>query len=153
MRDQLSPSRAILYGTLAVGVLDILHAFVVWGLRGVHPARILQSIAAGLLGRSAHDGGAPTAVLGGALHFFIAFSIVCVYHIASRRLPVLTRKWLLCGLLYGVLVYFFMNEVVIPLSALGRPKRFSLTLFLNGVIGHALLVGLPAAFSARSTRR
>ena len=43
-------SRALLYGTLAVGVLDLLDAFVFFGLRsGVRPIRILHSIASGLL--------------------------------------------------------------------------------------------------------
>jgi anaerobic selenocysteine-containing dehydrogenase len=55
----------------------------------------------------------------------------------------------LAGMLYGVAVFFFMNNVVVPLSAIG-PGRFpSLPVLLNGVIGHALLVGLPAALVAR----
>jgi uncharacterized membrane protein YagU involved in acid resistance len=145
---------AILYGTLAVGLLDILEAFASWGLRGVSPVRVLQSIAAGLLGRSeAYAGGLASAGLGIVLHFFIAFSVVCVYHLASRKLPVLTRLWLPSGLLYRVLVYFVMNDVVIPLSALERAPRFSLALLLNGVITHALLVGLPSALSAKLSQR
>ena len=44
--------RALLYGALAVGVFDLLDALVFFGLRGVSPIRIPQSIAAGLLGRS-----------------------------------------------------------------------------------------------------
>lgn len=44
----LPTRRAILYGTLAVGVLDILEAFVFFGaLRGVPPIAILQNIASG----------------------------------------------------------------------------------------------------------
>lgn len=50
--------RALLVGTLAVGVLDILDAIVFFALRGAQPIRILQSIAAGLLGRAAFAGGA-----------------------------------------------------------------------------------------------
>ena len=79
-------SRALLYGTLAVGVLDLLDAFVFFGLRsGVRPIRILHSIAAGLLGRASFAGGWRTATLGLALHFFIAFVIVLVFMMASRR--------------------------------------------------------------------
>jgi hypothetical protein len=63
------------------------------------------------------------------------------------------RLWLPSGLLYGVLVYLFMNDVVIPLSALGRGPRFSVGLLLNGVITHALLVGLPSALSAKLGQR
>ena len=39
------PALAVLAGGLAAGVLDILAAFAVYGLRGVSPLRILQSIA------------------------------------------------------------------------------------------------------------
>ena len=42
------------------------------------------------------------------------------------------------GLLYGAAVYFFMNYLVPPLSAVA-PATFQPGLFLNGVIGHALL--------------
>jgi len=145
-------ARAIFWGTVAVGVLDLLDAFVFFGLRGATPIRILQSIAGGLLGREAYKGGLPTALLGVSLHFFIAFCIVCTYYFASRRIALLRRRPVLCGLAYGVLVYFFMNYVVIPLSALG-PGKFSLPVFLNGVIGHALLVGLPSALAARRGER
>ena len=41
----VSMGRAIAYGTLAVGILDILDAFLFLGLRGVAPIVILQSIA------------------------------------------------------------------------------------------------------------
>ena len=47
--------RAILWGTLAVGTLDALDAIVFFGLRGVTPLRIFQSIASGLLGRAAYQ--------------------------------------------------------------------------------------------------
>jgi len=42
------------------------------------PIRIFQS-ASGLLGRAAFSGGLRTAILGGALHYFIAFMIVVPY--------------------------------------------------------------------------
>ena len=66
----LSPGRANLYGTLVVGALDLIDAIVFFGLRGVRPIRTFQSIAAGLLGRAAFQGGLATALLGAFLHFF-----------------------------------------------------------------------------------
>jgi hypothetical protein len=92
MQGRLPTSRALLFGTLAVGVLDLLDAFVFFGLRsGVRPIRILHSIASGLLGRASFAGGWRTATLGLALHFFIAFVIVLVFMMASRPLPWLRR--------------------------------------------------------------
>ena len=52
------------------------------------------------------------------------------------------------GLLYGAAVYFFMDYLVLPLSAVAA-TTFHLGLFLNGVIGHALSVGLPISLAAR----
>ncbi len=141
--------RAILWGTVAVGVGDALDALVFFGLRGAAPIRIFQSIASGLLGREAYQGGLPIALLGVGLHFFIACGIVCTYYLASRKIPLLARRPVSCGLAYGVVAFFVMNYVVVPLSAAPFSGKFSLPVFLNGVIGHALLVGLPSALAVR----
>ena len=145
----LSPIRAVAFGTLTVGVLDALDAVLFFGARGVAPIRIFQSIAAGLLGRAAFQGGLATALLGTLLHFFIAFVIVATYFLASRRLPVLTRRPILCGVLYGVAVYTVMNLVVLPLSA-ALPASRALPVVVNGLLIHALGVGLPSALFARA---
>src|SRR5436190_22303629 len=110
-----SATRAILYGTLAVGTLDALDAIVFFGLRsGARPIRIFQGIASGLIGPAARQGGLKTALLGMALHYFIAFGIVVTYFLASRRVSLLTRRPVLCGLLYGLAAYAVMTLVVIP---------------------------------------
>jgi hypothetical protein len=144
----LGPRRAILYGTLAVAVLDGLDAAVFFGLRGASPVRVFQAIAAGLLGRDAFQGGAPTAALGVLLHCFISFVVVCVYHAASTKLPALKRSPLLWGPLYGIGVYLVMNFVVLPLSAAGAP-RLSTPVVVNGVLAHVFFVGMPSALFAR----
>ena len=139
----------IVAGALVIGTLDAAYAIIFWGMRGVAPIRIFQSIAAGLLGRSAAmSGGLRTEALGAALHYFISLGIVVVYWIASRYLPLLTRRPILCGATYGVLVYLFMNYVVIPLSATTR-SRFLLSWVVCSVIVHAFLIGVPAALFAR----
>lgn len=140
----------ILYGGLAVGVLDILYAITFWWLKGVSPVRVLQSVAAGVLGAAAREGGGATALLGLALHFLIAFIIAAVYYLAALRLPLLVRRPVLSGLAYGVAAYFFMNYVVIPLSAVPRSSApFNVTWFVASLVAHALFVGLPPALLAR----
>ena len=142
-------SLGILYGSLAVGVLDIIDAFLFFWLRsGVRPTRILQSIAAGLLGREAAvAGGITTAMLGLGLHFFIAFMIVLTYHLASRRIKALSEHPVILGMLYGLLVYAVMNFVVLPLSAAPPRSAPSGAVLVNGLLIHAFGVGLPAALS------
>lgn len=75
--------------------------------------------------------------------------IVAVYYAASRRLPVLIRRPLLCGAVYGILVYLFMNLVVLPLSAANR-GTFVTPVVLNGLLIHIFGVGLPNALFARA---
>jgi hypothetical protein len=55
-------------------------------------------------------------------------------------------------------VYFVMTYVVVPLSAYGpRTGPIPWPVQLNGIVGHALLVGLPIAliayWSAKANRR
>ena len=144
----MSGPRAILAGGLAAGALDITAAMVIYGLRGVPPIRVLQSVASGLLGTDAFRGGLATAALGTALHFFIATTAAAVYYAASRRLTVLVRRPVRWGLLYGVAVYLFMNLVVLPLSAV--PKRpFAVGMAAIILVVHMLFVGLPIALAVR----
>jgi len=145
-----SSTEAILLGTLIVGTLDITDAIVVTVLRGGKPVRMLQGIASGLLGRASFSGGPSTALLGLGIHFFIAFSVVTTYYVVSRQIPPLRRRPVAYGIAYGILVYIFMNLVVIPLSAIGA-VRFSLPLFVNGILIHMFGVGLPSALVAART--
>ena len=149
MARPLSTAGALAIGTLAVGVLDILDAFLFFGLRGAQPVGILQSIASGVLGRAAYQGGLRTAALGLLLHFVIAFGVVATYFVATRLVPALNRRPWVYGLLYGLVVYTVMNLVVVPLSAaaLGSGPT-PLVVRVNGVLIHMFGVGLPAALAA-----
>src|SRR5215210_3040734 len=148
-RESSRAWRAILWGGLLAGVGDITFAFVVSGLRGVGPVRVLHSVAGGLLGPAARDGGLAAAALGALLHFLIALVWAAVYWLASRRLRVLVRHPVACGLLYGAAVYAFMYFVVLPLSAVYFKPSYAPSAVLLNSAGHMLLVGLPVALAAR----
>ncbi len=152
MAERLSVGRALVTGTLIVGVLDILDAFIFFGLRGARPVGILQSIASGVLGRAAYQGGMRTALIGLLLHFVIACGVVVTYLVATRLLPTLNRHPWAYGMLYGLAVYAVMNLVVIPLSAavLGSGPTPAVVR-ANGVLIHMFGVGLPAALVAART--
>lgn len=142
----------IVYGGLVVGVLDYFDATIFAWTRGVAPLRVFQYVAAGAIGReAAYNGGLKTYLLGVMFHFTVAFGLATVFYFASRALPFLIRHAVVCGMIYGVAVHFFMSKIVIPLSAVPKPATpppFSWASFLNSVIGHALLVGLPVALIA-----
>jgi hypothetical protein len=147
----MRPIKAFVFGGVTVGSLDILDAFIFFGLRNrVPPSRILQSIAAGLLGRASFQGGLATAALGLFLHFIIAFGIVGTYFVVARAVPALTRRPFLTGPLYGLVAYGVMNYIVIPLSAAASGGAPPVPVLLNGLLIHAFGVGLPAALFARA---
>ena len=139
---------AIFWGGLVCGVGDIAQAFVVFGLFGARPVRILQAVASGVLGAKSFQGGTETAALGAVLHFVIAFGAAAVYYSASRWLPFMTTHAVLSGLLYGEAVFLFMHFVVVPLSRASQGP-FGLGTWITGPIGHMFLVGLPIALVVR----
>jgi hypothetical protein len=145
--------QALALGTLTVGVLDLLDAVIFFGLRGVPATAILRSIASGLLGPAAFDGGAATAALGVLLHFIIAFLIVLTYRLVSGWLPLLVREPIGFGALYGVAVYLTMTLVVVPISAAGSgpPALPEWPVLANGLLIHILGVGVPSALFARAS--
>jgi uncharacterized membrane protein YagU involved in acid resistance len=167
----------ILLGGLAAGVLDIVYAFVVYGplSYGVSPQQVLQSVAAGWIGREAsRAGGWDTALLGLGSHFLIATLMAAVYVLAAQGMKMLTTRAILWGLLYGLVLYVAMNYVVVPLSAAGANGHMAASLgeatarlqesfsqirprydanypwMLAGTIfTHTVLVGLPIALIAK----
>lgn len=144
---------AILTAGLVCGALDITAALVVSGQFGLKPQPLLQGIAAGLLGESAFEGGYLTAALGLACHFIIAFSAAAVFYAVSRKWSFLVEHAFISGPLYGVVVHFFMQLVVLPLSNAVR-YPFTIQGMIIGVLIHIFCVGLPIAFVVRrfSTR-
>jgi hypothetical protein len=154
----ISIPRAIGYGALTVGTLDLIDAFVFFGWRsGSKPVPILHSIASGFVGRdAARAGGIPTAVLGVVAHYLVALCIVTVYVLASRMLPLLRKQWFVSGLVFGVAAYFVMTWFVVPMSNAGNGSiTFALPVMpvmINGILIHAFGVGLPAAYFASRSR-
>lgn len=142
----------IVYGGLVVGILDLLFAFTFYGLiLGVQPMRIFQSVAAGVVGRTAaFGGGVRTFLFGILLHFAVAACIATVYYLATLVSQVLIRHPIVSGLIYGMVAYFGMRYIVMPLSAIRQTGTLPrLPIFLTELIGHAFLVGLPIALLAR----
>jgi hypothetical protein len=143
------PAKAILIGWLVAGTCDITAAciqYYVW--RGVSPVRILQSVASGLLGADAFEGGAPTAALGLGLHYVIALVWTVLFVLAGRRLGLLRGNPLVVGALYGVVVFIVMHFAVLPLTAVAkRPINPAMALIQVGI--HIVCIGWPIVLAAR----
>jgi hypothetical protein len=149
--DKSRALRAILLGGLIAGTLDISYACIFsYVRRGTSPVVVLQSVASGALGRSAFQGGAKTAALGLFFHFLIATTAMAVYYLASRRLRFLVTYPFICGPLYGIGVYLFMNYVVLPVSAIGpRTTPLPLSALIGGLLIHIFGIGLVIALVTR----
>lgn len=139
----------VLLGGACAATLDILYATGFWALRGVPPQRILQSVAAGLLGKASFSGGGATALLGLGLHYLIAMAMAVVYALAARRIPSLLQHPWRNGALYGLLLYALMSFVVVPLSAAPRSSAPLPLWMAFSVAAHVMLVGWPCAWFAR----
>ncbi len=118
-------------------------------MHGLSPVRILQSVASGLLGQKAFDGGGATAALGAVCQLVIPTLAAGVYFVLSRALPALRRHAVASGLLYGIVVYAVMNLVVVPLSAAPFKPRFTPELAGPALVAHMFFVGLPIALANR----
>ncbi len=147
----MSPSpqlRATLIGGSIAGLLDILFAITFAIVDGRTATWLLQTVATGLLGRSAYDGGTSTAMLGLAAHFALSIGWAALFVTMAARRPGLVSKPLVTALAFGVVVFLVMRLVVLPLSAFPYP----VTIFSKGagldLLSHVFLFALPIVFAA-----
>ena len=148
--DRSRALRPILLGGLIAGTFDISYAWIYsYVVRRTSPIRILQSVASGALGAKAFTGGLKSAVLGLAFHFLIALTAAAVYYLASRELRFLITQAIICGVIYGIGIYLFMNFVVLPLSAIPFKMSYPLASLIGGLLIHMLGIGLPIALVVR----
>jgi hypothetical protein len=105
---------AIVLGGLAAGTIDI---FVAAAINHQRVGVILQAIASGLLGGASFFDGQSSMAIGFVAQELMSLAIAAIYVLASIRLPLLRRRPLVLGALYGVAIFLVMNFVVVPLSA------------------------------------
>lgn len=148
-----SAASAILIGGSIGGALDITYAIIFSATQGLPPIGLLQTVASGLLGQAAYDGGILTAVLGFVLHFVLSYLIASVFYLASGRISFLTRHAVISGILFGVIVFLVMKLIVLPLSAFPHPITFKPLSTVTNLMSHMFLFGLPIALATRKFSR
>ena len=130
---------------LVGGILIELFYFVTM-LRGgdaVHGLLLsFAFVAATLLGPSAYAN--PAAVpIGIVLHFCVAIGWALGYVYLIRQQPyLLTRPWI-SGLGFGIVVYVFMQIVLLTAGQYHRPS--SPAQLENGLVAHLVFYGIPVA--------
>jgi hypothetical protein len=137
---------ATLWGGFVAGTLDIGAASLI---SGYNPVIILKYVAGGLLGKASLAGGLSNAALGMVLQWAMSLIIAAVFVLATRRHIATDRRWPVWGLAYGAVVFFVMNYVVVPLSALHATPHFSAFSFAANLAA-MLLFGWIVAFFAKA---
>lgn len=152
--------KPILYAGVLCAVLDLTAACINSRIgSGATPVRVLQSVAGGLLGRSAYQAGFPAAALGLVLHFMMALTVATIFYAVSRRFPVLLRHAVPVGLLYGLAVFVVNNFGTAPLLSWFRSLYLHTPVVITGPMGwsqaviHMFCIGLPIALVVRRYSR
>jgi hypothetical protein len=151
-----SARRAILWGWLSCGVLDITSAVIISITSGSTPVQMLQGIAGAVLGPRTFELGPATAAMGLAMHFLVALTATAAFYWLSRRIPAMVEHPVVSGILFGVFWLLVMYRGVIPLLAALRPlylgsapKRPLPPLWPLPILVHMTCVGLPIALAVR----
>ena len=143
------PFFAVLLGGGIAATLDIAYACVSNAQYGKTPLWVFQSVASGWLGSEAFSSGIVGGLIGLVSHYSILFVGATIYYVVSKRLPVLRTRAVASGAVFGALVYLFMNFVVLPLSAFPYKLTYPPLRLIEGLVSHALFVGIPIGLCIR----
>ncbi len=144
--NKASAIKTILLAWLLVGSLDILAAFVDYYIKsGNGPEGVLRFIASGVFGKDAFGADNSMIWIGLLLHFFIALLFTIIFFLLYPKVKFLRINIALSAIIIGIIIWFIMNRVVVPLS--NAPKfpfnpvnAIKATLILTFMIGFPLSI-------------
>jgi hypothetical protein len=139
--------KPIAVSTLVSGTLDILLAMILSSTLGKGIPNMLRGVASGPF-PAATDMGASGAILGLVVHFTLMAIMATIFVLIARARPVLLDTPWRTALAWGVITYFAMNWLVVPLRFHTPlpPKTLSI---VTQAFAHLVLVGIPMTFIAR----
>ena len=143
--------RLSVIGGLIIGILHlIVQVGIVFGLLLKSPyMSSLQFVASGAMGNAAYTGGLATALLGLVLELLMTIMIAGIFVVGVDRIPPLRRYVIPGSLLYGFGVFIVMNFIILPLSAAPPLPAPPMWLFIEMILEHILLIGLPLGLLVR----
>jgi uncharacterized membrane protein YagU involved in acid resistance len=107
---------------------------------------MLRSVASGAF-PAATEMGTGGAVLGLIVHFVLMAIMATALMLVVRLRPQLAATPLLTGLAFGLITYFIMNWLVVPLR-FGTPLPPKPLSIATQLFAHIALVGIPLAYIA-----
>jgi hypothetical protein len=143
--------RLSVIGGLITGTLHLtLQSWFVFSILQKNPLiSVLQYVASGAMGNAAFAGGPATALLGLVLDFLMTTIMAGVFVLSADRIPLLRQHVIPGSLLYGFGLFIVMNLIVLPLSAAPALPAPPMWLFIEIILEHILLVGLPLGLLVR----
>jgi len=135
---------------LVAGTLDAIAA-IIWAHK-VPPAAIFQYIASGVFGKAAFVSGSDMVLFGLTFHYLIAIGFTIAWYFAYPLFYKIFRNKYVIACAYGILTWFVMNLVVVPLSKIGPAPFKHLTPILIGMGILIICIGLPVALVADKDR-
>lgn len=137
--------RLSVIGGMITGMLHLfIQSWFVFSIVEKNPfISVLQYVASGAMGNAAFEGGPVTALLGLVLDFIMTTIMAGVFILSANQIPLLRRHVIPGSLLYGFGVFVVMNFIVLPLSAAPALPAPPMWLFIEIVLEHVLLIGLP----------
>jgi hypothetical protein len=138
--------KPIAVATFISGTLDILLAMLLTLWFGREIPDMLRMVASGPF-PAATDMGAGGAILGLVVHFTLMAIMAAIFLWIVRLRPALLDTPYRTALAYGVVTYFAMNWLVVPLR-FGSPLPPKTLSIVTQLFAHIVLVGIPFALVA-----
>lgn len=108
-----------------------------------NPMQFFQWIPTVAVG-SAAGTGTTWAILGIVLHYVVSIGWAAGYAYLATDRTYLNRRWLLSGLFFGLMVYMFMDLLLIGVSKFTWPP--TPLAWINGIFAVMAFFGVPLAF-------
>jgi hypothetical protein len=138
--------KPIAIATAISGSLDILFAMILTYGFGRQIPNMLRYVASGPF-PAATELGASGALLGLIVHFALMAIMAAALMLVVRSWPQLAGTPLLTAIGFGLVTYFIMNWLVVPVR-FGTPLPPKMLSVATQLFAHIVLVGIPMAYIA-----
>ena len=156
MPDNPSPTATIVKAGLVAGTLDISAAILDYYIStGRNPLGLLKFVASGVFGEAAFTGNWTMAAWGLLFHFLIALVFAAIFFVMWPFINKIVTSPVIAGLLYGLVVWAIMNQLVLPLSQapalpFSWPKTFKAMAILMVCIGLPVSIIVSRYYHSRT---
>jgi hypothetical protein len=139
-----SALETVLTAGFIAGCMDLLTAILVYSvaMQRTTDTKLLQGIGRSAFGSNTFQDQTSLALLGIAVHFFIALCFAIFYFFIFPYIPFLRKQRVISGLLYGIFAWCVMNLAMLPLFHVANiPTKWDS--IIRGAVILMFCIGLP----------